>query len=156
MNNLKCLLAVFFLCVSFVRCGDENEKKTILPIDNLDKSIVDFFGSALPVIKSDCFFSSVDGDVCCIVNSKEELQAIYSCEKELPEINFSLYTLVIGQKKMPNSYYSITEQSIDETDVLTLNLHVQLPDEHWPAFSQMYYWGIYPKLYKKKIDVNVF
>ena len=57
---------------------------------------------------------------------------------------------------MPNSYYSVVEQNIKETDILELNIFVQLPsDGVWPAFSNMYYWGIYPKLPNKKINVNI-
>ena len=57
---------------------------------------------------------------------------------------------------MPNSYYSVVEQYIRETEVLELNIFVQLPaNGHWPAFSNMYYWGIYPKLPNKKININI-
>lgn len=138
-------------------CDDKEGRKTILPITNLPEQVVNFFETALPTAaKSNCFFVSKENDIYYLINSVEEFEAIYSCDNELPEIDFTQYSIIIGQKKMPNSYYFVVEQNIEETEVLGLNIFVQLPsDGYWPAFSQMYYWGVYPKLPNKKININI-
>ncbi len=138
-------------------CEEKEQIKTILPITNLSEQIIGFFEETLPTTaESNCFFVSEEGDIHYLINSIEELRAIYSCNNELPDIDFASYSIIVGQKRMPNSYYSVLEQNIKETEILDLNILVQLPsDGHWPAFSNMYYWGVYPKLPNKKINVNI-
>lgn len=156
-KKLFLLIPFLFLIIGMVGCEEKEQIKNILPKTNLSVEIISFFETTLPTTgESNCFFVSEDSDIYYLINSKEELKAIYSCEKELPEIDFTLYSIILGQKRMPNSYYSVVEQYIRETEVLELNIFVQLPaDGHWPAFSNMYYWGIYPKLPNKKININI-
>ncbi len=146
-----------FLIMGIEGCEDKEQRDTILPITNLSGQVVAFFDSELsPTMKSNCFFVLND-DTYHLINSMKEFQAIYSCENKLPEIDFTKYSVIVGQKKMPNSYYSVVEQNIEETEMsLELKIYVKLPaDGYWPAFSQMYYWGIYPKLPNKKININI-
>ncbi|MCB5280210.1 MAG: hypothetical protein LHW59_11915 [Candidatus Cloacimonetes bacterium] len=159
MKTKRILLIIPFLFVimGMGSCEEKEQIKTILPITNLSEQIISFFEGTLPTTaESNCFFVSEESNVHYLINSIEELQAIYSCDNELPEIDFASYSIIVGQKRMPNSYYSVVEQNIKETETLDLNIFVQLPlDGHWPAFSNMYYWGIYPKLPNKKINVNI-
>ena len=156
-RNLLLMIQFLFLIMGMVGCEENEQINTILPKTDLSEKTLSFFESALPITgESNCFFVSEDSDIYYLINSKEELKAIYSCEKELPEIDFTLYSIILGQKRMPNSYYSVVEQYIRETEVLALNIFVKLPaNGHWPAFSNMYYWGIYPKLPNKKININI-
>lgn len=156
-KKLFLLIPFLFLIIGMVGCEEKEQIKTILPETNLSVQIISFFESTLPTTgESNCFFLSENSDIYYLINSKEEFKAIYSCDNELPDIDFALYSIILGQKRMPNSYYSVVEQNIKETDILELNIFVQLPsDGVWPAFSNMYYWGIYPKLPNKKINVNI-
>ncbi len=156
-KKLFLLIPFLFLIIGKVGCEEKEQIKTILPETNLSVQIISFFESTLPTTgESNCFFLSENSDIYYLINSKEEFKAIYSCDNELPDIDFALYSIILGQKRMPNSYYSVVEQNIKETDILELNIFVQLPsDGVWPAFSNMYYWGIYPKLPNKKINVNI-
>mgnify|MGYP001692753617 FL=1 len=43
----------------------------------------------------------------------------------------------------------------NNAQTLELNIIVHLPNEHWPAFSDMFYWALYPKLPNKKISINI-
>ena len=43
----------------------------------------------------------------------------------------------------------------NNAQTLELNIIVHLPNEHWPAFSDMSYWALYPKLPNKKISINI-
>lgn len=96
-------------------------------------------------------------DAFYVINSKDQFQAVYSCEEKLPEIDFTRYSLVIGQKRIPNSYYFVSNQEIVESsESLELNIVAKtLSEGVWPSFSIMYYWGVYPKLPNKKLNVNV-
>lgn len=107
--------------------------------------------------EAECFFNTSDENVSYVINSDSEFKDIFSCEKELPDIDFKKYSLVIGQHTMPISFCKVVEQSIIESDVLELNLTAEplSQDGYWNAISKMYYWGLYPKLSNKQLIVNV-
>ena len=156
-RNLLLMIQFLFLIMGMVGCEENEQINTILPKTDLSEKTLSFFESALPITgESNCFFVSENSDVFYLINSKEEIETICACDNELLEIDFTLYSIILGQKRMPNSYYSVVEQNIKETNVLELNIIVKLPtDGSWPAFSNMYYWGVYPKLPNKKINVNI-
>ena len=154
----------FLIIVAIVLCFSCDDKdKIINPVLLADEeTIVAFFEKHLPtpsLSTSECFFVGDENDGCIMINSMDELIKNMVCSSIVPpEIDFNLYTLIVGQHQMPNSYYYIVEQNIVESgrSRLILNLRVKLPDDgHWPAFSKLYYWGIYPKLENKTINVNL-
>ena len=155
----KILPAVILLAGAFIvlsGCEEEKQMKVIYPAVNLPMSVVTFFEKTLSNTDSaNCLFKSEWKDTCFLINSKEEFESILLCNKELPAIDFSLYSVIVGKKNMPNSFYSIVEQSINNDQTLELNIIVHLPNEHWPAFSDMFYWALYPKLPNKKISINI-
>ena len=156
----KILPAIILLIGAFiVLSGCEKEKEqmeVIYPVVNLPMSVVTFFEKTLSNTDSvNCLFKSEWKDTCFLINSKEEFESMLLCDKDLPIIDFSLYSVIVGKKNMPNSFYSIVEQSINNTQTLELNIIVHLPNEHWPAFSDMFYWALYPKLPNKKISINI-
>lgn len=147
------MLSILFF--STCACSQNSYDKTIMPITP-DEGVRIFFETYLPVSaldKSDCFFVNINKDTCCLINSLEEFQKISSCV-ELPTIRFDLYSLIVGQKKVPNSFYSVQEQKVIESDRLILDVSLYLGESHWPAFSTIYHWGIYPKLPNKKLEVT--
>jgi hypothetical protein len=148
------IAAILLILPGMVACGEENEK-IISPVIVSDERLIDFFDTVLPVTTASiCLFSATNNDTCCVINSMAEFLSVYSCD-DLPGIDFTSYSLIVGQKKMPNSHYSVVEQHVVETKSLQLNLVVELPENHWPAFSKLYYWGIYPKLHYETIRVNI-
>ena len=151
--------AILLIGVFIVLGGCEKEKEqmeVIYPVVNLPMSVVTFFEKTLSNTDSaNCLFKSEWKDTCFLINSKEEFESMLLCDKDLPIIDFSLYSVIVGKKNMPNSFYSIVEQSINNTQTLELNIIVHLPNEHWPAFSDMFYWALYPKLPNKKISINI-
>ena len=156
----KTLSAVILLIGAFIVLGgcekEKEQMEVIYPVVNLPMSVVTFFEKTLSNTDSaNCLFKSEWKDTCFLINSKEEFESILLCDKDLPIIDFSLYSVIVGKKNMPNSFYSIVEQSINNTQTLELNIIVHLPNEHWPAFSDMFYWALYPKLPNKKISINI-
>lgn len=158
---LKLSSAILFISSASVSCSDYGKEdfieKTIIPVSN-NVEITSFFEKYLPspaLSPSDCFFVDNANDTCFLINSMKQFQKLTSCS-ELPEIDFESYTLIVGQRTVPNSFYSILEQKIIETSVLELNLVLDLGENHYPAFSTLYFWGIYPKLSgKKTLNINI-
>ena len=156
----KILPAAILLIGAFIVLGgcekEKEQMEVIYPVVNLPMSVVTFFEKTLSNTDSaNCLFKSEWKDTCFLINSKEEFESMLLCDKDLPIIDFSLYSVIVGKKNMPNSFYSIVEQSINNTQTLELNIIVHLPNEHWPAFSDMFYWALYPKLPNKKISINI-
>lgn len=117
-----------------------------------------FFNSELPIDeKSAGFFVNNLSDECYCINTLEELKKMYSGDHQIPEIDFKNYTLIIGQHIMPCSGYMIEKQEIvlrDNNPVLNLTVHNKY--EYKPALlTPLYFWGVYTKLYKSNVDVNL-
>lgn len=158
MKTKLILFAVIALLIVVVGCEKDKKYGTFSLVKDIPEQVSVFFENRLPITsESSCFFKSNKEDIFYVMNSMEELQAIYSCEEKLPEIDFTKYSVVIGQKRMPNSYYSVSNQKIVEfSGVLELNIITKtLSEGVWPSYSTMYYWGVYPKLPNKKLNVNV-
>ncbi len=68
----------------------------------------------------------------------KQFRQLASCS-ELPEIDFRSYSLIIGQKTVPNSFYTIMKQEIVEYSGLNLNIVLSLGENHYPSFSTLYY-----------------
>ena len=141
-------------------CQSANTSEEIVkPIVQNDEINV-FFEEHLPVFsgtRSECFFVDNNENKCIIINSTDELRKIFSCSIDLlPTIDFKSYTLIIGQYQMPGTAYSIDEQSIlIESKKIELNINVQCPEGSFGVICPLYYWGIYPKIQNKTIDINI-
>ena len=87
----------------------------------------------------------------------DEFREIFPCDAtELPEIDFSSCTLIIGMHAAPTNSHRVIEHSIIVgTKEMILNLFVEFPESNYPAGSQLYFWGLYSKLPKKSVNVNV-
>lgn len=128
---IKARMVLFMVITLFlvmgVGCDEKNEKneaKTILPVSDLSEQVVTFFETELPNAgEANCFFCSQENDAYYLINSMDELQAVYSCDNELPEIDFSQYSVIIGQHGMTSSFYSVVEQRIEETEIFKLSIH---------------------------------
>lgn len=134
----------------------------ILPIEGFEgyAEIAEFFNSELPLDKSRSFFvnpnENTEETICKIINSMSELQDLYSGNKDLPELDFQQYTLVIGQKIMPDSYHTILRQEVDlNKDPIELNLYIPNTDGGYSAIQHLYFWGLYPKIQTNNISLNI-
>ena len=159
-------------CLSCKQDQDDNIIKPYLsiPVSNnyvlrseQDANIVAFFKEhiqSFSIIKHLCIFDhGVDDYHCCLViNSMDEFREALLClSVELPEIDFSKYTLIIGDQTLPDSR-SISKQDITiMPDKLVLNIEAIVPYGQSVMFlpSIRIYWGIYPKLPDKDIEINL-
>jgi len=139
--------------------GDENVIGSIIPNDD----VTAFFEEHLPPysgMESDCFFVDIDKkeNRYVMINSVGEFKKNFSCSDDmLPVIDFASYTIIIGQcYYMGGTAYRVEEQNLTvESKKVKLNLFVRAPEASLAALTNLYYWGIYPKIKNKSISVNI-
>lgn len=133
---------------------------TLSPIIVSSEEVKSFFEAELPAMSlSTGFFTSEERlkDVCYIINDEGELSRRYTGKRELPLIDFTHYTLVMGKVTMPVSYYYVLKQDLSVLGTSAqINLFASLigKDGYWTAFSTLYFWGLYPKFSAENISVN--
>lgn len=143
----KTFLALLLLVIAGCGCSKTGEiKQKISP--TIDKEVETFLSTKISNKgEKSNYFNRIDKDSILIINSEKQLKEVFN-DTTIPIVNFNKYSLLIGQKKMPNLYYTVKNQFIEKEGTnSTLFLEVSLPKEgHYPAFSWLYYWGIYPKI----------
>lgn len=167
---------VLLLLIIAVGCSGDSDEPKESPIEtetrHIDGSIItvagdmsnydalyDFFNKELPIMsvsrQSDTFRFDNLSDTCYLVNSYDELQSIYVGKKQLPAIDFDSYTLIVGQKCSNNMYDTLDKQSFYEKDGnYFLDLFFTSEIVH-PMVVYYNYWGLYPKVSKKEIYINI-
>ncbi len=162
---LICGLCLSAFCV--MSCDDSDDQDSPHPHGTVlvNKEIGDFFNQFGYMIgfdpfkvRKDPFFPNTERykDTCCIINSYEELNSVYSGGKQLPDIDFSCVTLVIGKAFVPCENYYIYDQSIsipDANQKVTLTLTFKDDRMATQALADLFYWGFYPKFEAKEIKV---
>ena len=97
---------------------------------------------------------SWDEEDCLVINSSQEFQEAYMGTKDLPEVDFSKYTLLIGKTWGGDSSYRLDEVILRDKVVIyeleTRLLHY-VDRGAYAAIVEIYYWRLYPKLEKKDI-----
>ena len=173
-NVLLWMCVVLMALVGMSSCSSDDENdNNISPVDVNDGPIAAFFKTELPERHSDSeyylitrsfFFDpetlggvQIEENIVCVINSRQELAEIYQGEKELPEIDFDKYTLIIGQQIMPYHGFYVAQKDLSAGDNgLVLTLYARNDDELLScAHQNLYFWGLYPKLSQKMVSVNV-
>ena len=130
----------------------------IQPINMTGSPIEDFFNSEF-TYSAKAFFFNGDYPICdnfvYVINSRQEFADVYLGKKELPEVDFDKYTLIIGKEMMPYLGFYITKKELlAKEDGLELTICAKNDNEILPCMLQaLYYWGLYPKQAQKKISV---
>jgi len=165
---------LLLMCGLFSACGDDDDdvlsyeiiKPVCTSVEEMDgyAGLFDFFQLELPSgAWSKSFFVDSNKEVweknCIIVNSREKFEAIYKGDKELPELDFLHYSLVIGEVIMPHLGNECFKQELlysAEPEKAILNLYVKKQYEYSPTVvSSLYCWGLYPKLDFSSVTINL-
>lgn len=171
-----CIILPFVLIAGMLyACSSDDDSNLnediIQPVTLADNPIAEFFNSELPATNSrssESFFCTSEAfegivvyhpimtNVVCLINSRQELEAIYSGSRELPEIDFDKYTLIIGQQIMPCLGFYLAKKELQVGDEgLILKLYARNDSEiHAHMLQNLYYWELYPKLVQKVITVE--
>jgi hypothetical protein len=162
-NLLLRAAIVLMLAGSISSCTSKSSSieeiiKPVVP----DNDVKVFFENYLPVYSfplSECFFFDKEDNEnkCVVINNVDEFRNIFSCPPiMLPEIDFTSYTLIVGQHRVPWICEYIVEQEIvQKSEKVTLNLRWSCPDGAYASFGTLSYWGIYPKIPVNTIQVNI-
>ena len=152
---LAVALAILLLsALSACSSNDEIKLETIINEIKCSNDITQFFDNECDkIIKTGTYIDS-----CIIINSAEQLISVYSGNMQIPYIDFSKYTLVVGQKSMSSYGWAIDNKELySNEDQLIMSLYISSKTElHATAFMKLFYWGIYPKLSSKNLCTNVF
>ena len=125
-------------------------------------AVSSFFDSKLDdgesVLKDFFPASSYESETCYLINSNTELEQLYSGDKELPEIDFDKYTLLIGWVLEPCGYI-VEKQTIDVADeaivvTLTEKRDVDAGSGVIAAMYDYYFWKLCDKLPNKKVVIK--
>ena len=94
---------------------------------------------------------------CIIINNKEEFEEAYMGDLRLPDIDFSVYTLVIGKIRVDAATFidDISIKQIDNNTVaLTINCFKDRKGCYIAIIKDVYYWKLFPKFYASEIKVE--
>ena len=151
--NIFCYIqSIIAISLLFFSCNNEDFSKTIIKEINCSSDFVQFFNKECDkIIKTDNYIDS-----CVIINSVEHLNSIYSGNMQIPYIDFSKYTLVVGQKSINSHGWTIAYKKLSFDDnQLNMYLYISTKTElHASAFTKLFYWGLYPKLQSKNINTR--
>ena len=116
----------------------------------------DEFGTA-----SSSFFGELEWDAqpCYLINSMEEFRAAYQGNKQLPEVDFTRYSVLVGRTYRIDGSESLRSFSlVNEGDhyrmaiVILRNIN---PNYGYTCdIGDLFYWNIYPKLETKPITIE--
>jgi hypothetical protein len=163
------------LCAAFAACntpkeqGQKEEGTEIqpVPVSEMSGEVAAFFEGNVALIVGAIFFEQNDWenrkfvDACVMINSAEEFGRIDfrgETPPELPTIDFNSYTLVIGQWVTVNPRYSLASRTlVIKQNEATMKLIVGASGPYFYSYMPMpeYFWGLYPKIYAKAINMTV-
>lgn len=174
---VRCSLLELLFVIPVISCGDDNDDPItpedptetviqsndgkIIPVpgdnNNFD-DLYDFFNKELPLTSWSGYNSTFlldNSETCYFINCYDDLKAIYTGKEQMPSIDFESYTLIVGQKLSSNVYQNLDKQAFYERDGITyLDLFFS-SDIVLPTLVYFNYWGLYPKMSKRDINVNI-
>ena len=165
MRKFVFIFAILVASTFLGACSSDDDsisKDVIQPVSLTSGPIVEFFNAELRRSTNSFWcddYSGLYGDIpniVCVVNSRQELADIYMGKKELPDIDFDKYTLIIGQQMMPGFGFYLTKKELTlSDDGLILTLYTRNDSDIIPdALQHLYFWDLYPKLSQTKVSVT--
>ena len=162
---LHFFLVMFFACLllpaGLTACSSDDE---IFPLNDASgqENLITFFQKehlekgydrGIP----NGFFGDKKNNTCIVVSSREEFLHLYHGNHPLPEVDFSQKSLIIGQSKVEQGGYFVEKQVlVNKNNEYQLDLYIRLGEGyHDQWITLVRYWGIYPKLQKKDVTINL-
>ena len=139
---------------------EQDTRTVIKPATDIDESIATFCNLML----CDGMLGFIPGqtfaDTCICLNSDAEMAAFFTApwSLTLPAIDFSKYTLLVGQKSRLGAYCKIMSHQIREEegrqviDLMVTDYSQMGKVTYHPTFLS--FWGLYPKLEQKVFSIH--
>ena len=92
-----------------------------------------------------------------VINSQSDFRLASTGEKQLPEIDFDKYTLIIGKDLASNSSYQLQDVQLYDNGkqyILDIDIMHYVWRGAYEMIQDLFYWKVYPKLDKKEIILN--
>ena len=172
---MKRYLFILLSAIAFVACSDDENETSIphmfspIPKSGLTAEVRDFFGSELPDTLPDgsnLFGLNAERSIdpylivpyvdYYLIDTQERLRELYRGEKEIPQIDFSTYSLIIGKVIDSGIYQKKKLEMVETEDVLKMTFYLQdmrINAALNTAFD--FFWNLYPKLPDKPLQVWV-
>ena len=171
---MKKYLFILLAAIAFVACSnDENEislphRIAPIPKSKLTAEVKDFFDSELPDTLPDGsnLFSlnaerSIDPYLILpfvdyyLIDTQERLRELYRGEKEIPQIDFSTYSLIIGKVIDLGIYQNRKQEMVETEDILKMTLYLRNMRIDAASNTRVFdfFWDLYPKLPDKPLQV---
>ena len=167
-NLLLWMNGLFLLLLGIISCSSDDEETipeisgTIIEKVDCSKAVSDFMDQFCEASQTDIYLSN-EPHKTCVINSKEEklnynyTKILLLSEDQLPDIDFSKYSLVIGYyqhvnrigAKVPIEKKKQTLYDSNDGYILELQYTYQKIKENHVITCDAYYiinWGLYPKL----------
>ena len=142
---------------------DEGASKdyTVISTVPVSEEVKAFFDEALPYLPnlpvelSPFSFQPNKESEFFVINNEQELRNLYKGEKDLPQLDFEHYTLIIGQMLMGAASYHLDAIKVRiYEDKNVLSIYTREPQYVYCPLYNMYFWGVFPKI-EKEIDNNI-
>jgi len=173
MKNLKFVLGVMLTLVMFSACSNDDESENsssndvlvLSPVNEGDFIVTfsDFFKNSFATDRNNPFnfgksISNEENSPCIILNSKRDLEQAYTGDLDLPNIDFSQYTLIIG--KIPVSAGTFIDNMVirkisTKRAALAISCIIDNKGAYIAAMVNAYYWKLFPKFQTSRIEVEV-
>ena len=156
MKKLVYLLNGLLLTAALAACSSDYDDPPEQP-----NSHQAFFDEALPYLPnlpvelSPFSFQPNKESEFFVINNEQELRNLYKGEKDLPQLDFEHYTLIIGQMLMGAASYHLDAIKVRiYEDKNVLSIYTREPQYVYCTLYNMYFWGVFPKI-EKEIDNNI-
>lgn len=143
--------------------GDFDMETALIPSDELVSFMMDALYKDEFQGRRTFFGEDPEEQKCLIINSVDEFRQVYKGDKDISPIthhvNFNYCTLVIGRTYGENSGVSLGDYELtDHGDTyrldITLNNNVNPNLVYTAAFTDLYFWKIYPKMENRPVVFN--
>lgn len=158
---MKKYIFILLAALTFVACNNDEEingYKDIQPIkeSEIPLEIVEFFNIQENYVINYHLSYFEFTSPCYIINNQKELKNIYWGSKDLPQIDFSKYSLIMGVTRFPDGRYYIGGKKIKESDNnLMVDITIKKGDCGIAGICWAFFWGLYPKSTSKSLNVNL-
>lgn len=147
---------LILLCIGMTGCKNDDYPEETLESESLiEQRYLSFMTSSL---RNGGFFMNEkpDADVLYVINSKKELEKVYTGSIALPDFSLNSYTLIVGRVNMSsNDNYVLIGHDINIADTKgVLNLYFKKSSGSYSDMKQHTFWGLYRKINTNKLAIN--
>ena len=154
-------ICLLLLMIGFVGCSNNEDNEMFSFPNHNEENVESFFQIASNEMFNGMrvFFrdTTIKGEAVWVINNEKDFRSAYFGRGQLPQIDFSIYSLVIGKVYIDAGYYLKEQKILLDGKSQTLYLYFEHTKEGAiTAFVEYLFWGLYPKLSTREITIKKF